>query len=89
LAGAVQTSPRASTTARLPVGEMAQEAMYFAASTAFGRRLGRAPGIVTTTGRAFAVARSSRTSSAPCWKTISPVPCGPGPIAGHFTSWSP
>jgi hypothetical protein len=33
LAGAVQTSPRASTTARLPVGEMAHEVMYFAAST--------------------------------------------------------
>lgn len=85
-AGSDHTSPRALTSTRLPVGETSQPCANFDASTARGASFGCAPGIVTRTTFVVPVARSQSTSSGPCWNTTSPVPFGPGPIDGHFTS---
>src|SRR5690349_14475647 len=84
LAGSDQTSPRAPTETRLPVGERSQPLANFDASTARARSLGCAPGIVTCTTFVLPLPMSYSASSAPCWKTISPAPAGPGPIEGHL-----
>ena len=82
-AGTVKISPRASNTARCPVGEIPAEVMRFATSAVRGTRAARSVTTSTATSETRSVARSMRKSRPPAWKTRSD-----GPMAGNVMSKS-
>lgn len=87
-AGADQTSPRATTATRLPLGEIDACCAIAAVSTDATRSDRRSPGTAMSTARARLLPRSSTWMRSPCCSTISPALPSSGPIAGQRTSCS-
>jgi hypothetical protein len=82
-AGTLNSSPRASTAARLAEGDRAKPPMWSATLRNSGRIAGLSSGTSTDRRVSFSVARSITYSQPPFSSTIASPP-----MAGHFTSYS-
>ena len=82
-AGRLKISPRASSSARLPDGEMVPPTTFEPTLATRGNRVARSVTTCTSTGSAVSVARSIRYSRPPFSNTMSS-----GPMAGKWMSKS-